>query len=143
MKDSVHGVLYGLVPENQSLQANRLPMTGTERRDWKQYRSTGDVAVRNRLVERHLALVHHFAGRMKRRTRGALERDDLVSAGVVGLMNAVSCYDPGRGFRFPRRSRLPPDVLAMEMVCGPVSSGIVDGSDGARCRGGRRDGGRL
>lgn len=75
-------------------------MTETERRDWTQYRSTGDVDVRNRLVERHLALVHHFAGRMKPRTGGAVEREDLVSAGVLGLMNAVSCYDPGRGFRF-------------------------------------------
>lgn len=75
-------------------------MTETERRDWMQYRSTGNVDVRNRLVERHLALVHHFAGRMKPRTGGAVEREDLVSAGVLGLMNAVSCYDPGRGFRF-------------------------------------------
>lgn len=75
-------------------------MTETERRDWTQYRATGDLDVRNRLVERHLALVHHFAGRMKPRTGGAVERDDLVSAGLLGLMNAVSCYDPGRGFRF-------------------------------------------
>jgi RNA polymerase sigma factor FliA len=75
-------------------------MTETERRDWTQYRATGDVAVRNRLVERHLALVHHFVGRMRPRTGDAVERDDLVSAGVVGLMNAVSSYDPGRGYRF-------------------------------------------
>lgn len=75
-------------------------MTETERRDWTRYRATGDVEVRNRLVERHLALVHHFAGRMKPQTGGAVERDDLVSAGVLGLMDAVSCYDPGRGFRF-------------------------------------------
>lgn len=86
-------------PENTST-TDWPPMTETERRDWTQYRSTGDVDVRNRLVERHLALVHHFAGRMKPRTGGMVERDDLVSAGVLGLMNAVSCYDPGRGFRF-------------------------------------------
>lgn len=75
-------------------------MTEAERRDWTEYRTTGDVDVRNRLVERHLALVHHFAGRMKPWTGGAVEREDLVSAGVLGLMSAVSCYDPGRGFRF-------------------------------------------
>lgn len=75
-------------------------MTETERRDWNQYRATGDVEVRNRLVERHLALVHHFAGRMEPRAAGRFERDDLVSAGVLGLMNAVSAYDPSRGFRF-------------------------------------------
>ncbi len=75
-------------------------MTETERRDWSEYRSTGDVGVRNRLVERHLALVHHFARRMEPRTGGAVERGDLVSAGAVGLMNAISAYDPERGYRF-------------------------------------------
>lgn len=75
-------------------------MTETERRDWSEYRSTGDLDVRNRLVERHLALVHHFAQRMEPRTGGAVERGDLVSAGAVGLMNAISAYDPERGFRF-------------------------------------------
>ncbi len=75
-------------------------MTETERRDWSQYRTTGDVEVRNRLVERHLALVHHFAGRMEPRTGGAFERGDLVSAGVLGLMKAVSSFDPERGYRF-------------------------------------------
>lgn len=75
-------------------------MTETERRDWNVYSSTGDVEVRNRLVERHLALVHHFARRMEPRTGGALEGDELVSAGVVGLIDAVSAYDPSRGFRF-------------------------------------------
>jgi RNA polymerase sigma factor for flagellar operon FliA len=75
-------------------------MTETERRDWSQYRTTGDVEVRNRLVERHLALVHHFAGRMEPHTGGAFERGDLVSAGVLGLMKAVSSFDPERGYRF-------------------------------------------
>lgn len=75
-------------------------MTETERRDWNDYRATGDVAVRNRLVERHLALVHHFARRMEPRVGGSMEGEELVSAGVVGLMDAVSVYDPSRGFRF-------------------------------------------
>ena len=75
-------------------------MTETERRDWAEYRATGDVAVRNRLVERHLALVHHFAHRMRPRTGGTVEHGDLVSAGAVGLMHAVSSYDPGHGSRF-------------------------------------------
>lgn len=80
--------------------ARRRRVTETERRDWSEYRSTGDVGVRNRLVERHLALVHHFAQRMEPRTGGAVERGDLISAGALGLMSAVSSYDPTRGFRF-------------------------------------------
>ncbi|MFW5947092.1 MAG: sigma-70 family RNA polymerase sigma factor [Gemmatimonadota bacterium] len=75
-------------------------MTETERRDWTEYRTTGDVAVRNRLVERHLALVHHFAQRMRPRTGEMVDHGDLVSAGSVGLLHAVSSYDPDRGSRF-------------------------------------------
>ncbi|MGK7312448.1 MAG: sigma-70 family RNA polymerase sigma factor [Candidatus Longimicrobiales bacterium M2_2A_002] len=75
-------------------------MTETERRDWREYRETGDVAVRNRLVERHLALVHHFAHRMRPRTGGAVEVGELVSAGTVGLLHAVSSFDPDVGSRF-------------------------------------------
>ena len=75
-------------------------MTETERRDWNEYRETGDVAVRNRLVERHLALVHHFAHRMRPRTGGAVDVGDLVSAGTLGLLHAVSAFDPARGSRF-------------------------------------------
>jgi RNA polymerase sigma factor for flagellar operon FliA len=75
-------------------------MTETERRDWREYRETGDVAVRNRLVERHLSLVYHFAHRMRPRTGGKVEVDELVSAGSLGLLQAVSAYDPGHGSRF-------------------------------------------
>lgn len=75
-------------------------MTETERRDWDEYRSTGDVVARNRLVERHLGLVHHFARRMRPRTAGTVELSDLVSAGAVGLLQAVSSYDPDHGSRF-------------------------------------------
>ena len=75
-------------------------MTETERRDWTEYRTTGNVSVRNRLVERHLALVHHFAHRMRPRTGGTVEVGDLVSAGTVGLMHAISSFDPDHGSRF-------------------------------------------
>lgn len=75
-------------------------MTETERRDWRAYRETGDVSVRNRLVERHLALVHHFAHRMRPRTGGSVEVGELVSAGTVGLLHAVSSFDPEHGSRF-------------------------------------------
>ena len=75
-------------------------MTETERRDWTEYRRTGAVEVRNRLVERHLGLVHHFAHRMRPRTGDRVEVGDLVSAGTVGLLHAVSSYDPEHGSRF-------------------------------------------
>lgn len=75
-------------------------MTPTEHRDWTCFRDTGDLDARNRLVERHLPLVHHFANRMRARSGGLLEEGDVVSAGTVGLLDAVAAYDPNRGYRF-------------------------------------------
>lgn len=72
----------------------------TERDDWKSYQERGDIGARNRLVERHFALVHHFARRMKARGGEMLDLDDLVSAGSLGLLDAVASYSPDRGFRF-------------------------------------------
>ncbi len=74
-------------------------MTEAERREWRAC-GRGDVSARNRLAERHLPLVHHFARRLESQTGSALELDDLVSAGTLGLLDAVSSYDPERGYRF-------------------------------------------
>jgi RNA polymerase sigma factor FliA len=73
---------------------------GTERQEWKRYRATGDVEARNRLVERHVRLVYHFAQRLSARSGAGVEVAELVSAGVVGLLSAVSSFDPDRGYRF-------------------------------------------
>lgn len=73
---------------------------GTERQEWQRYRATGDVEVRNRLVERHVRLVYHFAHRISARSGAGVEVGELVSAGVVGLLSAVSSFDPDRGYRF-------------------------------------------
>lgn len=71
----------------------------TESLDWMRYRKTGDIAARNRLVQRHIPLVHHFAHRLRSRA-SAVEMEDVVGAGMVGLLSAVCAYDPDRGCRF-------------------------------------------
>jgi len=57
----------------------------------------GDPEARQRLIECNLRLVISIARRY--RCRG-LTFEDLVQEGVIGLMAAVSRYDPERGFRF-------------------------------------------
>jgi RNA polymerase sigma-B factor len=51
-------------------------------------------ALRRRVVESHLPLVHHLAQRF--RGRGE-PYDDLVQVGTIGLLNAVDRFDPERG----------------------------------------------
>jgi RNA polymerase sigma-B factor len=52
------------------------------------------AALRQRLVEAQLPLVHHLAQRF--RGRGE-PYDDLVQVGTIGLLNAVDRFDPERG----------------------------------------------
>ena len=71
-----------------------------ERADWRRYRRTGDERARERLIERHLPLVRYFARRLSTSLGMAAEREELASAGTVGLLDAVESYDPERGYRF-------------------------------------------
>ena len=74
--------------------------TGTEKRLWERYHDDGDMEARERLVDRHLPLVHHVARRLERTTGFDVEYEDLVSAGSIGLLEAMESYDVGRGLAF-------------------------------------------
>ena len=67
---------------------------------WTQYQVDGDIDARDQLLMQHLRLVHHVARQVIRSSRIDAEFDDLVSAGTIGLMNAVDNFDPGRGLAF-------------------------------------------
>jgi len=54
-------------------------------------------AEREKLICEHISLVHHIVGRIGARLPESVERDDLVSAGILGLMKAVDRYDASRG----------------------------------------------
>lgn len=58
------------------------------------------LSERDRLISRHLPLVYHVARAMMRTLSDAVDLDDLVSAGTVGLIRAVDGFDPGRGVTF-------------------------------------------
>jgi RNA polymerase sigma factor FliA len=64
------------------------------------YLELGDVVVRNRMLNEHLGLVHHVARQLSRSLSIEADFDELVSAGTIGLMNALSSFDPSRGLAF-------------------------------------------
>lgn len=51
-------------------------------------------------VENHLGLVHHVARKLAKALAIEADLDELVSAGSIGLMNAVASFDVGRGLAF-------------------------------------------
>lgn len=67
---------------------------------WKEYQQNGDAVLRNRLVMQYAPLVKYVAGRMRTRMPDTVDQDDLVSDGVLGLMDAVERFDPSRGLTF-------------------------------------------
>ncbi|HWQ35097.1 MAG TPA: FliA/WhiG family RNA polymerase sigma factor [Blastocatellia bacterium] len=57
-------------------------------------------AGRNALVEAHLPQVRIVADRLLQKLPPSVDRDDLIGAGVLGLLEAVNRYDPARGVLF-------------------------------------------
>jgi len=66
---------------------------------WARYRLNGDTAARAQLLDRYLGLVHHVAREIGARTP-AVEVDELVSAGTIGLIRALDSFDLSRGLAF-------------------------------------------
>lgn len=67
---------------------------------WRQYKYNGDPVSRNRLVELYLPLVKYIAERVLTKLPQNIELDDLTSAGIFGLMDAVDGFDLSRGVKF-------------------------------------------
>ncbi|UCD62819.1 MAG: FliA/WhiG family RNA polymerase sigma factor [Candidatus Zixiibacteriota bacterium] len=69
-------------------------------RDWTRYRKLGTDKVRKHLLSKYIPLVRNVATRMAMGFPRSVELSDLVSTGVIGLIEAFSNFDPGRGVKF-------------------------------------------
>lgn len=67
---------------------------------WKQYRAIGSQELRNRLIEHYRETVRYTAERMHMRLPGEVDVEDLMSAGLFGLMDAIDAFDLDRGVKF-------------------------------------------
>src|SRR5688500_11444082 len=68
---------------------------------WESFKANPESeALRNRLVEMYLPLVKYNGERIWSRLPEGVELDDLVSAGVFGLMDAIDAFDLSRGVKF-------------------------------------------
>src|ERR1700688_105609 len=68
---------------------------------WEAFKAdTSNQELRNRLVELYLPLVKYNGERIWSRLPKGVELDDLVSAGVFGLMDAIDAFDLSRGVKF-------------------------------------------
>jgi RNA polymerase sigma-B factor len=82
-----------------------------------EYARTREPELRNRLISRHMSLVHSVA----RKFAGMGESfDDLLQEGAMGLINAVDLYDPGRAVKF--------STYATHLISGQIQHYLRDKS---------------
>lgn len=70
------------------------------KRIWSEYRRTRSEELRNYLLERFLPLVRYSAERIHARLPDEVDIEDLMSAGVFGLLDAIDAYDLERNVKF-------------------------------------------
>ncbi|MFT4593211.1 MAG: RNA polymerase sigma factor for flagellar operon FliA [Phycisphaerales bacterium] len=67
---------------------------------WLSYKNEPTLEIRNVLMEHYLQLVRYTAERVHTKLPSEVDVDDLYSAGLFGLMQAIDAYDLERGFKF-------------------------------------------
>jgi RNA polymerase sigma factor for flagellar operon FliA len=67
---------------------------------WIEYKKNKTEPLRNILMENYLHLVRYNAERIHVKLPDEVELDDLMSAGIFGLMDAINAFDMERGVKF-------------------------------------------
>jgi RNA polymerase sigma factor for flagellar operon FliA len=67
---------------------------------WKKYKEGQDQAAREELIMKHLNLVRYAAGRIMILLPKYIDKEDLESYGIIGLIEAVENFDYQRGVSF-------------------------------------------
>ena len=67
---------------------------------WEQFHKSREDCYRNLLMEHYRDIVKYCAERLHSKLPDKVELDDLISAGIFGLMDAIDAFDPTRGVKF-------------------------------------------
>ncbi len=79
---------------------------------WEDYKATGTVDARNRLILHYSPLVKYVAGRLSAGLPQNIEQADLVGYGMFGLIDAIEKFDLSRGYKF--------ETYAMSRIRGSI-----------------------
>lgn len=67
---------------------------------WHEYTSTRSLQTREKLLTNYLPLVKYVAGKMMYSLPACVDYNDLLSAGVMGLIGALERFKPEQGVKF-------------------------------------------
>lgn len=69
-------------------------------RMWKEYSVTRNLKLREKLLIKYLPLVKYITSKMMFSLPTCVDYNDLLSAGIMGLIGALERYDPDQGVKF-------------------------------------------
>jgi RNA polymerase sigma factor FliA len=96
-------LLCELDPPPQTAEQRR----STQKELWRKYSRSGPGSkLENSLVEEYLPLVKTVVGRLAMTLPSHVNADDLYSAGLVGLLNAMRRFKPDNGTAFETYARV-------------------------------------
>lgn len=72
----------------------------TKLKNLKDYRCVMDPKVKDQVIVEYAPLVKFIAQKIASRLPSNIELDDLISCGVIGLMDAIQKFDPSRDNKF-------------------------------------------
>ncbi len=75
-------------------------MVTKHREKWMRYKKKKDRKARGELICEFMPLVHYVFGRMSVYLPRILDDQDLIAAGMIGLISAVNDFDVDRGIQF-------------------------------------------
>ncbi len=89
-----------LKTQKEKTQVNKAQKEEELMKIWVKFKKDGKEDFRNRLMEEYLFLVKYNAERIYAKLPDEVDLDDLISAGVFGLMDAINSFDLERGVKF-------------------------------------------
>lgn len=84
-----------LLEEYLSLRKKFLEDRSSDERDWRRIEN-----LRDRLLVNYSPLVKYVVGKISARATHPTRQEELMSSGIMGLLNAIETYDPGREAKF-------------------------------------------
>lgn len=72
----------------------------TKLKNLKDYRTIKDSATKDKIIIEYAPLIKYIAQKIASRLPANIELDDLISCGVIGLMDAIEKFDPTRDNKF-------------------------------------------
>lgn len=73
---------------------------------WQKFTKTRDMEIRNTLLIAYVPLVKRVVNRLFQSTKAFNEYDDLISCGIIGLIDAMDRFDASKGASFETYSQI-------------------------------------